>query len=132
MQFYCAKCLRDPKLLLRHQIRAMSAAGGAAPVRRHQTTPSGNVFYPTHRQTPSYQVPTGPTSEFASAPRRLADPDSFAEKAKAVSSKVEDWMDRYSQPIKPLLPAIGRFLIVCTFLEDAMRSAMRVLLLRVV
>ncbi|PHH64549.1 hypothetical protein CDD81_4328 [Ophiocordyceps australis] len=37
------------------------------------------------------------------------------------TSKVEDIMDSFSEPIKPYLPAIGRFLIVVTFLEDALR-----------
>jgi len=37
------------------------------------------------------------------------------------TSKIEDWLDSASDPIKPYLPAIGRFLIVVTFLEDALR-----------
>jgi len=37
------------------------------------------------------------------------------------TSKIEDWLDTLSDPIKPYLPAIGRFLIVVTFLEDALR-----------
>lgn len=37
------------------------------------------------------------------------------------TSKIEDLLDTYSDPIKPYLPAIGRFLIVVTFLEDALR-----------
>lgn len=37
------------------------------------------------------------------------------------TSKIEDFLDTYSDPIKPYLPAIGRFLIVVTFLEDALR-----------
>ncbi|KAF2761673.1 SURF4-domain-containing protein [Pseudovirgaria hyperparasitica] len=37
------------------------------------------------------------------------------------TSKIEDWLDTFSDPIKPYLPAIGRFLIVVTFLEDALR-----------
>jgi len=37
------------------------------------------------------------------------------------TSKIEDWLDSLSEPIKPYLPAIGRFLIVVTFLEDALR-----------
>lgn len=37
------------------------------------------------------------------------------------TSKVEDFLDTVSDPIKPYLPAIGRFLIVVTFLEDALR-----------
>ncbi|KAK4151482.1 SURF4 family-domain-containing protein [Chaetomidium leptoderma] len=37
------------------------------------------------------------------------------------TSKIEDLLDTMSEPIKPYLPAIGRFLIVVTFIEDALR-----------
>lgn len=37
------------------------------------------------------------------------------------TSKIEDLLDSFAEPIKPYLPAIGRFLIVVTFLEDAIR-----------
>jgi len=37
------------------------------------------------------------------------------------TSKIEDLLDNLSEPIKPYLPAIGRFLIVVTFIEDALR-----------
>lgn len=37
------------------------------------------------------------------------------------TSKIEDWLDSLSEPVKPYMPAIGRFLIVVTFLEDALR-----------
>ncbi|KAK3906690.1 SURF4 family-domain-containing protein [Staphylotrichum tortipilum] len=37
------------------------------------------------------------------------------------TSKIEDMLDTLSEPIKPFLPAIGRFLIVVTFIEDALR-----------
>ncbi|KAI5853118.1 SURF4 family-domain-containing protein [Morchella snyderi] len=37
------------------------------------------------------------------------------------TSKIEDFLDTIAEPIKPYLPAIGRFLIVVTFLEDAVR-----------
>ncbi|ORX97059.1 SURF4 family-domain-containing protein [Clohesyomyces aquaticus] len=37
------------------------------------------------------------------------------------TSKIEDWLDTLSDPVKPYLPAIGRFLIVVTFIEDALR-----------
>jgi uncharacterized membrane protein YphA (DoxX/SURF4 family) len=37
------------------------------------------------------------------------------------TSKIEDVLDTYSEPIKPMLPAIGRFLIVVTFIEDSIR-----------
>ncbi|KAF2189786.1 SURF4-domain-containing protein [Zopfia rhizophila CBS 207.26] len=37
------------------------------------------------------------------------------------TSKIEDWLDTLSDPVKPYLPAVGRFLIVVTFFEDALR-----------
>ncbi|KAG2224389.1 hypothetical protein INT45_002928 [Circinella minor] len=37
------------------------------------------------------------------------------------SSKAEDIVDKIGQPLKPYIPVIGRFLIVATFLEDALR-----------
>ncbi|KAG0289530.1 hypothetical protein BGZ98_003801 [Dissophora globulifera] len=37
------------------------------------------------------------------------------------SRKAEDLIDKIGQPIKPYIPAIARFLIVVTFLEDALR-----------
>ncbi|KAJ5902015.1 Surfeit locus 4 [Penicillium taxi] len=37
------------------------------------------------------------------------------------TSKIEDWLDTAFDPVKPYLPAIGRFLIVVTFLEDSLR-----------
>ena len=52
---------------------------------------------------------------------RAANPDDPIEKLKAFGSQVEDNLEIYSQPLKPHLPAIGRFLIVVTFLEDALR-----------
>lgn len=47
--------------------------------------------------------------------------DSPLEKIRALSATAEDYIDTYTQPIKPHLPALGRFLIVVTFLEDALR-----------
>ena len=43
------------------------------------------------------------------------------EAIRAQTSKIEDMLDTFSDPLKPYLPAIGRFLIVVTFLEDALR-----------
>lgn len=43
------------------------------------------------------------------------------EKARQISSKAEDWIDAASRPVRPYLPGLGRFLIVVTFLEDAIR-----------
>ncbi|KIY45068.1 SURF4-domain-containing protein [Fistulina hepatica ATCC 64428] len=52
---------------------------------------------------------------------RSADPESPLEKLRAYGKQIEDYIEIYSQPLKPHLPAIGRFLIVVTFLEDALR-----------
>lgn len=54
---------------------------------------------------------------------RAANPDSDnpLDKLRAFATQVEDYIEIYSQPLKPHLPAIGRFLIVVTFLEDAWR-----------
>ncbi|KAJ7336295.1 SURF4 family-domain-containing protein [Mycena olivaceomarginata] len=57
----------------------------------------------------------------ASSGYRAANPDDPMEKFTAFSRQVEDYVEIYSQPLKPHLPAIGRFLIVVTFLEDALR-----------
>jgi len=57
----------------------------------------------------------------ASTGYRSANPDDPMEKLQAFSRQAEDYVDIYSQPLKPHLPAIGRFLIVVTFLEDALR-----------
>ncbi len=47
--------------------------------------------------------------------------ESPLEQLRVYTSKVEDLIDVYTHPIKPYLPALGRFLIVVTFLEDALR-----------
>lgn len=52
---------------------------------------------------------------------RAANPDDPREKIRALAKQVEDNVEIWSQPLKPHLPAIGRFLIVVTFLEDALR-----------
>lgn len=43
------------------------------------------------------------------------------EKARKVTDKVEDTLEQAVKPIRPWLPGMGRFLIVVTFLEDALR-----------
>jgi ER-derived vesicles protein len=52
---------------------------------------------------------------------RAANPDDPIERLRAMGKTVEDYVEIYSQPLRPHLPAIGRFLIVVTFLEDALR-----------
>lgn len=65
--------------------------------------------------------PHGLSNSRASTGYRSANPDDPLEKLQALSKTVEDHVEIYSQPLKPHLPAIGRFLIVVTFLEDALR-----------
>lgn len=92
--------------------------------RRHAKTPSAATapsMYPTHAVHSSYSVPAGQASQFAAPFRPLSEQETIQDRIDQVSSAVEDAVDTYSQPIKPHLPAIGRFLIVVTFLEDALR-----------
>ena len=65
--------------------------------------------------------PHGLSNSRPSTGYRAADPDNPVERLRAFSKTVEDNVEIYSQPLKPHLPAIGRFLIVVTFLEDALR-----------
>jgi uncharacterized membrane protein YphA (DoxX/SURF4 family) len=65
--------------------------------------------------------PHGFSNSRPSSGYRAANPDDPVEKLRAFASKVEDAVDIYTQPLKPHLPAIGRFLIVVTFLEDSLR-----------
>ncbi|KAI9310112.1 SURF4 family-domain-containing protein [Dichotomocladium elegans] len=43
------------------------------------------------------------------------------QQVESFSAKAEEFIDKIGQPLKPYIPAIGRFLIVVTFLEDALR-----------
>jgi len=65
---------------------------------------------PPHMQNNMYA--TRPSSSYKSP---------WMETLEEYSSKAEDIMDIISQPIRPYIPALGRFLIVVTFLEDALR-----------
>ncbi|KAI1824505.1 SURF4 family-domain-containing protein [Xylaria intraflava] len=62
----------------------------------------------------SNQTPFGASKMDGSDPSPL-------DAVRAQTSKIEDILDSVSGPVKPYLPAIGRFLIVVTFLEDALR-----------
>lgn len=73
-------------------------------------------------QTSNYNPdPHGLSNSRASSGYRSANPDDPLEKLRAFSKQVEDSVEIYAQPLKPHLPAIGRFMIVVTFLEDALR-----------
>lgn len=56
-----------------------------------------------------------------SAAGQQSNDSGFVEQLRPYTTKVEDFLESISDPIKPYLPAIGRFLIVVTFLEDALR-----------
>ncbi|KAK9462247.1 SURF4 family-domain-containing protein [Lipomyces oligophaga] len=56
----------------------------------------------------------GPSHAASADPSPL---DMFREQ----SNKIEELVDSVSGPIRPYLPAIGRFLIVATFIEDSVR-----------
>lgn len=73
-------------------------------------------------QTNTYNIdPHGLANSRPSSGYRAANPDDPFEKIRAVGKQIEDYIEIYSQPLKPYLPAIGRFLIVVTFIEDALR-----------
>ena len=72
-------------------------------------------------QTSYNSDPHGLSNSRPSTGYRAADPQDPLERLRAFSKTVEDNIEIYSQPLKPHLPAIGRFLIVVTFLEDALR-----------
>ncbi|KAI0040448.1 SURF4-domain-containing protein [Auriscalpium vulgare] len=73
-------------------------------------------------QGPSYSPdPHGIGNSRPSSGYRAADPDDPLEKIRAYSKQIEDNVEIWSQPARPHLPAVGRFLIVVTFLEDSLR-----------
>jgi uncharacterized membrane protein YphA (DoxX/SURF4 family) len=47
--------------------------------------------------------------------------ESVLASAHKLSSRLDEMLGSVAQPIKPFLPGIGRFLIVATFIEDALR-----------
>ncbi|KAF8136953.1 SURF4 family-domain-containing protein, partial [Boletus edulis] len=65
--------------------------------------------------------PHGFSNSRQSSGYRAANPDDPLEKLRVLGKQVEDAIEIYSQPLRPHLPAIGRFLIVVTFYEDALR-----------
>jgi len=80
-----------------------------------------NIARPTGNSYGAHSDPRGFSA--GSAPYRessVGEEDPLT-KLRTYATKIEDWIEIYSQPLKPHLPAIGRFLIVVTFLEDALR-----------
>lgn len=73
-------------------------------------------------QGPSYSPdPHGIGNSRPSSGYRAADPENPVEKLRYYAKQIEDYVEIYSQPLRPYLPAIGRFLIIVTFLEDSLR-----------
>ncbi|KAK5663336.1 hypothetical protein OQA88_3764 [Cercophora sp. LCS_1] len=66
----------------------------------------------------SYGIAPNP---FGGAPAADKPEGSALDAIREQTSKIEDILDGLSEPIKPFLPAIGRFLIVVTFIEDTLR-----------
>ncbi|GKT41936.1 survival factor 1 [Colletotrichum spaethianum] len=73
---------------------------------------------------PSYGLGAGGPPSFG-GPSADSSESSPLDMIRQQTSKIEDLLDSLSEPVKPFfdsyLPAIGRFLIVVTFLEDALR-----------
>ncbi|PHH86196.1 hypothetical protein CDD83_10596 [Cordyceps sp. RAO-2017] len=72
----------------------------------------------SHRGPSGYGV--GGPAPYGASPAQDSN-GNILDQIRPYTSKVEDVMDNFSEPVKPYLPAIGRFLIVVTFLEDALR-----------
>jgi len=72
------------------------------------------------RGTAGYNLGTQNTFGGPSRGEMTSDPSPL-DAIREQTSKIEDFLDTLSDPVKPYLPAIGRFLIVVTFLEDALR-----------
>lgn len=67
---------------------------------------------------------THPSIGLQRQPSHPGDPatgNSLFNKLQLWSATIEDFIELYSHPIKPYLPGLGRFLIVVTFYEDALR-----------
>ncbi|KAK5123075.1 hypothetical protein LTR85_003271 [Meristemomyces frigidus] len=74
------------------------------------------------RGTAGYHLGNQNQSSFGGPSRQDAINDpSPLDRVREQTNKIEELLDSWSDPIKPYLPAIGRFLIVVTFLEDALR-----------
>ncbi|TDZ29915.1 Surfeit locus protein 4-like protein [Colletotrichum sidae] len=69
---------------------------------------------------PSYGLGAGGPPSFGGSSADNAE-SSPLDVIRQQTNKIEDLLDTLSEPLKPYLPAIGRFLIVVTFLEDALR-----------
>ncbi|KAL7009663.1 ER-derived vesicles protein erv29 [Cystobasidiomycetes sp. EMM_F5] len=104
---------------------------GASSVTSRRTSyqPATSGVHQRTGSQPSYSYPSRPQSSYAgpsytpdTTPKR-SNPDAPLEQVRRVTSKVEDAIDTNFRWVKPYLPVLGRFLIVVTFLEDALRYA---------
>lgn len=71
----------------------------------------------TSRGPASYGMGVGP--QYGSPSE--SNSESALDTLRQTSGKIEDMLNTLGEPVKPYLPAIGRFLIVVTFLEDSLR-----------
>lgn len=71
------------------------------------------------QRIPSYGV--GGPAPYGVGTSEQQQNDSILDQVRPYTSKIEDLLDSVSEPVRPYLPAIGRFLIVVTFIEDALR-----------
>ncbi|KAF7553285.1 hypothetical protein G7046_g7140 [Stylonectria norvegica] len=73
------------------------------------------------QRLPSGYGLSGPAPYGVQQPSEQQSGGNILDQIRPYTSKIEDWLDSISEPLRPYLPAIGRFLIVVTFLEDALR-----------
>ncbi|TIA84322.1 hypothetical protein E3P77_00060 [Wallemia ichthyophaga] len=70
---------------------------------------------------PSYAAAANPSTQYDQNSSSGGPLGNLKEVASKNYEKFEDFIDTYTQGLKPYLPAFGRFLIVVTFIEDALR-----------
>lgn len=95
------------------RLQSIRSSSNAMTSRINIARPAGRGGY-----TPD---PHGISSSRPSSGYRAAEPETPLDKFRQISKQIEDNIDIYAQPLRPHLPAIGRFLIVVTFLEDSLR-----------
>lgn len=78
------------------------------------------IWLDIYRSAGSFSYTPNAPSPF-SAPLVQSDSNAAYERLRRGSAVVEDQIEAIAQPVKPYVPAIGRFLIVVTFLEDSLR-----------
>lgn len=108
------------------------------PSRSSNASPAPGPVFPANPRRQSGLAPTLPPHMQGYAPsssshqRRGSVADNVADMMgpqgtealgiiRGFSERAEDLMDTLARPLRPYLPGVGRFLIVVTFLEDALR-----------